>query len=85
MAGRIGRPARRHGCGHDGCTIGPAIRGLRGRNRVFSWPHTIFLYAVLLHRIHQTDELSVIIKTLRTIDRCFAVEMFEPLELGEQF
>jgi hypothetical protein len=39
----------------------------RGRNRVFSWPHTLFLYAVLLHRIHQTEDCGRRLRVLRNL------------------
>jgi hypothetical protein len=39
----------------------------RGRNRVFSWPQTIFLYAVLLHRIHQTEKIARRLRILRNL------------------
>ena len=39
----------------------------RGRNRVFSWPHTIFLYAVLLHRIHRTEDFARRLRVLRNL------------------
>jgi len=40
---------------------------MRGRNRVFSWPHTIFLYAVLLHRIHQTEDFAQRLRVIRNL------------------
>ena len=40
---------------------------IRGRNRVFSWPHTIFLYAVLVHRIHRTENFARRLRVLRNL------------------
>ena len=40
---------------------------MRGSNRVFSWPRTIFLYAVLLHRIHQTEDCARRPRVLRNL------------------
>jgi Protein of unknown function DUF262 len=39
----------------------------RGRNRVFSWPQTIFLYSVLLHRIHQTEGFPRRLRIVRNL------------------
>ncbi|CDX58774.1 conserved hypothetical protein [Mesorhizobium plurifarium] len=39
----------------------------RGRNRVFGWPQTIFLYAVLLHRIHKTHDFARRLRVLRNL------------------
>ena len=40
---------------------------VRGRNRVFSWPQTLFLYAVLLHRLHSTSEFQRRLRVLRNL------------------
>jgi len=40
---------------------------MRGRNRVFGWAHTLFLYAVLLHRIHVTPEFPRRLRVLRNL------------------
>jgi hypothetical protein len=40
---------------------------MRGRNRVFGWPHTLFLYAVLLNRIHRTLEFPRRLRVLRNL------------------
>jgi len=40
---------------------------MRGRNRVFSWPHTLFFYALLLHRIHTTQEFPRRLRVLRNL------------------
>ena len=40
---------------------------MRGRNRVFSWPHTMLLYAVLLHRIHETQDFARRLRVLRNL------------------
>ena len=34
---------------------------------MFSWPHTIFLYAVLLHRIYQTEDCARRLRVLRNL------------------
>ncbi len=39
----------------------------RGRNRVFSLAQTLFLYAVLLHRIHSTSEFTRRLRVLRNL------------------
>jgi hypothetical protein len=39
----------------------------RGRNRMFSWPNTIILFAVLLHRIHRTEDFSRRLRVLRNL------------------
>lgn len=39
----------------------------RGRNRVFSWPHTIILFAVLLHQIHRTEDFARRLRALRNL------------------
>jgi hypothetical protein len=41
-------------------------RGL-GHNRVFSWPQTLLLYAVLLHRIQRTEESPRRLRILRNL------------------
>jgi Protein of unknown function DUF262 len=38
-----------------------------GRNRLFNWSQTIFLYAVLLHRIHQTEDFARRLRILRNL------------------
>ena len=40
---------------------------MRGRNRVFSWPQTLFLYAVLLNRIYQTSGFARRLRILRNL------------------
>jgi hypothetical protein len=40
---------------------------MRGRSRVFNWPQTIFLYAVLLHRMHQTEDFARRLRILRNL------------------
>lgn len=40
---------------------------MRGRNRVFGWPQTILLYAVLLHRLHKTSEFPRRLRVLRNL------------------
>ncbi len=40
---------------------------VRGRYRVFSWPQTMFLYAVLLHRIHETQDFARRLRVLRNL------------------
>jgi hypothetical protein len=40
---------------------------MRGQNRVFGWPNTIFLYAVLLHRIHNTPDFPRRLRVLRNV------------------
>jgi hypothetical protein len=39
----------------------------RGRNRVFSWPQTLLLYAVLLHRLQSTGEFPRRLRVLRNL------------------
>jgi hypothetical protein len=39
----------------------------RGRNRVFSWQQTIMLFAVLLHRISQTEDFARRLRVLRNL------------------
>ncbi|ESX14258.1 DUF262 domain-containing protein [Mesorhizobium sp. M0179] len=39
----------------------------RGRNRVFGWPQTMLLYAVLLHRIHKTHDFARRLRVLRNL------------------
>ncbi len=39
----------------------------RGRNRVFSWPQTLLLYAVLLHRLQSTSEFPRRLRVLRNL------------------
>jgi hypothetical protein len=38
-----------------------------GNNRVFGWPHTIFLYAIVLHRIHDTPDFARRLRVLRNL------------------
>lgn len=40
---------------------------MRGRSRVFNWPQTIFLYAVLLHRMHPTEDFARRLRVLRNL------------------
>ena len=42
-------------------------RAMRGRNRVFSWSHTIYLYAVVLHRIDDTPDFARRLRVLRNL------------------
>lgn len=39
----------------------------RGRNRVFGWPQTLLLYAVLLHRLESTGEFPRKLRVLRNL------------------
>ena len=39
----------------------------RGRNRVFSLSHTILLYAVLLHRLHETSDFARRLRVVRNL------------------
>lgn len=48
---------------------------MRGRNRVFGWAHTLFLYAVLLHRIHCTREFSRRLRVLRNLIEASSSEL----------
>src|SRR5262249_47113885 len=40
---------------------------MRGGNRVFSLPHAILLYAVLLHRLHETPDFPRRLRVLRNL------------------
>lgn len=40
---------------------------IRGRNRVFGLPQTLLLYALLLHRIHETDEFPRRLRIVRNL------------------
>lgn len=40
---------------------------IRGRNRVFSWPHTLFLYGIVLHRIHKTTDFAHRLRVVRNL------------------
>ncbi len=48
---------------------------MRGRNRVFSWPQTMFLYAVLLHRIHDTQDFARRLRVLRNLVEASSSEL----------
>ncbi len=48
---------------------------LRGKNRVFSWPQTLLLYAVLLHRIHGTPEFGRRLRVLRNLIEASSSEL----------
>jgi hypothetical protein len=48
---------------------------LRGRNRIFGWPQTIFLYAVLLHRLHKTTEFPRRLRVLRNLVEASSSEL----------
>ena len=48
---------------------------MRGRNRVFGWPHTLLLYAVLLHRLHETSEFPRRIRVLRNLIEASSSEL----------
>jgi hypothetical protein len=39
----------------------------RGRNRLFSWQHTLFLYVVILHRTRQTTDFSRRLRVIRNL------------------
>ena len=48
---------------------------MRGRNRVFGWPHTLLLYAVVLHRLHQTSDFPRRLRILRNLIEASSSEL----------
>lgn len=48
---------------------------MRGRNRVFSWPQTLLLYAVLLHRTHETQDFAQRLRVVRNLVEASSSEL----------
>lgn len=48
---------------------------LRGKNRVFSWPQTLLLYAVLLHRLDATSDFPRRLRMLRNLIEASSSEL----------
>jgi hypothetical protein len=49
--------------------------GMRGANRLFSWSQTLLLYAVVLHRLHDTGDFLYRIRVLRNLIEASGNEM----------